>query len=157
MDVNDIIHTYSNFFTPEEQVFRNVLQHIDLLLHFVQPKKLFFLAVDGVATRGKLRQQRGGRFDIALQMNEIIGKTKLNGDESKKEILFDKNCISPGTIFMERLHEELRHFIKRKMSTDLAWRKCRVILSGHDVSMMKCNEFISMNVRFIPFFFAFCF
>ncbi|KAJ8732975.1 hypothetical protein PYW07_015574 [Mythimna separata] len=45
---------------------------------------------------------------------------------------FDSNCITPGTVFMARLHEQLKYFVKHKMSTDPLWSKVKVILSGHE-------------------------
>lgn len=56
---------------------------------------------------------------------------------------FDSNCITPGTEFMSRLHDALRYFIKSKMSTDPMWQQCRIILSGHDVSVIKCHVYHS--------------
>ncbi|KAJ8732973.1 hypothetical protein PYW07_015572 [Mythimna separata] len=46
---------------------------------------------------------------------------------------FDSNCITPGTVFMARLHEQLKYFVKHKMSTDPLWSKVKVILSGHEL------------------------
>lgn len=45
---------------------------------------------------------------------------------------FDSNCITPGTPFMARLHEQLKFFIVNKISTDKMWRKCKVIFSGQE-------------------------
>ena len=46
---------------------------------------------------------------------------------------FDSNCITPGTEFMARLHEHLKYFVSKKLSSDPTWQKVEVILSGHDV------------------------
>ena len=35
---------------------------------------------------------------------------------------------------MCKLHEQLKYFINKKMSSDPAWQKVKVVLSGHDVS-----------------------
>lgn len=47
---------------------------------------------------------------------------------------FDSNCITPGTEFMARLHEHLKYFVHKKLSTDPSWQKVQIILSGQDVS-----------------------
>lgn len=47
---------------------------------------------------------------------------------------FDSNCITPGTDFMARLHEHLKYFVNKKLSSDPTWQKVEIILSGHDVS-----------------------
>jgi hypothetical protein len=48
---------------------------------------------------------------------------------------FDSNCITPGTEFMARLHEQLKYFVTYKVSTDTLWHNVQVILSGHEVSI----------------------
>ena len=48
---------------------------------------------------------------------------------------FDSNCITPGTDFMARLHEHLKYFINKKLSSDPTWQKVEIILSGHDVGV----------------------
>lgn len=52
-----------------------------------------------------------------------------------KEDRFDSNCITPGTEFMARLHEQLKYFVNKKLATDPAWQRVDVILSGHCVSV----------------------
>lgn len=47
---------------------------------------------------------------------------------------FDSNCITPGTEFMDKLHQQLKYFIVYKISTDKLWQRPKIILSGHDVS-----------------------
>ena len=47
----------------EEQIFQNVCYYLDRIISdIVQPKELVFLAIDGVAPRAKLNQQRGRRY-----------------------------------------------------------------------------------------------
>ena len=47
----------------EEQIFQNVCYYLDrIITDIVQPKELVFLAIDGVAPRAKLNQQRGRRY-----------------------------------------------------------------------------------------------
>ena len=38
---------------------------------------------------------------------------------------FDSNCITPGTDFMTRLHEHLKYFVAKKISSDPTWQKVR--------------------------------
>jgi 5'-3' exoribonuclease 1 len=47
----------------EEQIFQNVCYYLDrVITDIAQPKELVFLAIDGVAPRAKLNQQRGRRY-----------------------------------------------------------------------------------------------
>ena len=59
-------------------------------------------------------------------------KAERNGKEMPAEPAFDSNCITPGTVFMHRLNEQLKYYISKKISEDSAWRDVSVILSGYD-------------------------
>ncbi|KAL9874160.1 5'-3' exoribonuclease 1-like isoform 2-T3 [Glossina fuscipes fuscipes] len=138
LDMNGIIHNCSHpddsnihFNITEEEMFRDMFNYVDKLFFLIKPRKLFFMAVDGVAPRAKMNQQRSRRFRSAKEA-EILEKQALCRGEVRAHERFDSNCITPGTEFMDRLHEALRYFIKSKISSDPLWQKCRVILSGQD-------------------------
>ena len=38
-----------------------------------------------------------------------------------------------GTEFMVRLHEQLKYFVNKKISTDPGWQGIKIYLSGHEV------------------------
>lgn len=68
LDMNGIIHNCSHpndndvhFRITEEQIFRDIFHYLDMLFSMIKPQRLFFLAVDGVAPRAKMNQQRGRR------------------------------------------------------------------------------------------------
>uniref|UniRef100_T1JKJ5 Uncharacterized protein n=1 Tax=Strigamia maritima TaxID=126957 RepID=T1JKJ5_STRMM len=90
------------------------------------------MAVDGVAPRAKMNQQRGRRFRSAREAEEAEKRALRKGEELPKEERFDSNCITPGTEFMSRLHEHLKFFVSTKISTDKSWRGIRIYLSGHE-------------------------
>lgn len=73
------------------------------------------------------------RFRSAKDALDLIEKAKKKGEKLPDESRFDSNCITPGTEFMTRLQEAIKCFIKRKLSSDSSWQKCRFILSGHEV------------------------
>lgn len=60
---------------------------------------------------------------------------------------FDSNCITPGTVFMARLHEQLRYFVKEKMTNDPLWSKVKVVLSGHEVSYFLAMLYLVIVIR----------
>ena len=107
------------------------------------------MAVDGVAPRAKMNQQRSRRFRTAKEAREVKEKAERKGEKLPKEKAFDSNCITPGvctslpclwcvlipigTMFMAKLSEQLKYFVNKKISEDSNWRDCQVILSGHDV------------------------
>jgi len=140
LDMNGIIHNCSHKDSDdvmtrisETQIFLNIFGYIDYLFSKIKPLKVFFLAVDGVAPRAKMNQQRSRRFRTAKEAQEARSKALQKGLELPKDPPFDSNCITPGTEFMTRLHDQLIYFINKKISEDNAWSNCTVILSGHDV------------------------
>lgn len=55
------------------------------------------MAVDGVAPRAKMNQQRGRRFRTAKEAREVREKAESKGEKLPEEKAFDSNCITPGT------------------------------------------------------------
>ncbi|CAG7833351.1 unnamed protein product [Allacma fusca] len=142
LDMNGIIHTCSHpndddvhLRIPEEAVFKEIFRYIDFLFKMIKPRKVFFMAIDGVAPRAKMNQQRGRRFRSAKLALDQEAEAIKKGEKLPSEERFDSNCITPGTEFMARLHEHLQYFVKVKVSTDPLWQRegLVVILSGHDV------------------------
>ncbi|RWS29627.1 5'-3' exoribonuclease 1-like protein [Leptotrombidium deliense] len=139
LDMNGIIHNCSHpndndvhFRISEEDIFRNIFRYIEFLFRIIKPRKVFFMAVDGVAPRAKMNQQRARRFRSAkeAEMKEI--EAKRRGETLPTEARFDSNCITPGTDFMFKLHEQLKYFVTMKISTDATWREPKIYLSGHE-------------------------
>jgi len=69
---------------------------VDHLFEKVKPKKLVFIAVDGVAPRAKMNQQRSRRFRTAKEARGVREKAERKGEKLPKEKAFDSNCITPG-------------------------------------------------------------
>ena len=42
-------------------------------------------------------------------------------------------CMTSGTEFMVRLHEQLKYFVNKKITTDPGWQGINIYLSGHEV------------------------
>jgi 5'-3' exoribonuclease 1 len=140
LDMNGIIHncTHSDsdsatFRMTEEQMFIAIFNYIEHLFGKIKPKQLFFMAVDGVAPRAKMNQQRARRFRTALDAEKAKEKAIEQGVEMPKEDAFDSNCITPGTEFMAKLTQQLKYFINKKISEDRDWQGVEIVLSGHEV------------------------
>uniref|UniRef100_A0AAY4ADF0 5'-3' exoribonuclease 1 n=1 Tax=Denticeps clupeoides TaxID=299321 RepID=A0AAY4ADF0_9TELE len=137
--MNGIIHQCSHpndedvhFRISEEKIFADIFHYLEVLFRIIRPRKVFFMAVDGVAPRAKMNQQRGRRFRSAKEAEEKIKKALDKGEVLPTEARFDSNCITPGTDFMARLQEQLKYFVHNKLSTDKTWQGVKVYLSGHE-------------------------
>lgn len=90
----------AHFRLSEEQIFTSIFAYVDHLFGKIKPRKLFFMAVDGVAPRAKMNQQRSRRFRTAKEAKEIREKALAKGEKLPDEKAFDSNCITPGACFL---------------------------------------------------------
>lgn len=153
LDMNGIVHPCSH---PEdrpppaneEEMMIAVFEYTERVVNMVRPRKLLMIAVDGVAPRAKMNQQRSRRFRSAQEAAEkdkeaaefharmvANGERSASGDgeESKPKKTWDSNSITPGTPFMDLLAASLRYWVSYKLTTDPAWEKLKVIISDATV------------------------
>uniref|UniRef100_A0A3B0MQD9 5'-3' exoribonuclease 2, putative n=1 Tax=Theileria annulata TaxID=5874 RepID=A0A3B0MQD9_THEAN len=151
LDVNGIVHNCSHSvvdlcqnITCEDDIFVSIFQCIINIVNIVRPKKLLYLAVDGVAPRAKIIQQRERRFRAAMESTQqqiILDSLKdmENDEESadlnekEEEFKFDPIQITPGTPFMERLTSRLQFFALKMINENQQWKNLKIVVSGSDV------------------------
>ena len=90
------------------------------------------MAIDGVAPRAKLNQQRSRRFRSAKDLAEAT-KDLPKDSQGQKAGVFDSNCITPGTEFLAKVSKYIQYFIRKKVKEDPLWHGLTVIFSGHDI------------------------
>ncbi|KAL2869339.1 5'-_3' exoribonculease Dhp1 [Aspergillus lucknowensis] len=152
LDMNGIVHpcTHPEGKPPpsnEQEMMVEIFKYTDRVVNMVRPRKLLMIAVDGVAPRAKMNQQRARRFRSAQEAREADEKkqefqkmlAKQNGDKDQglqEEVIektWDSNVITPGTPFMDILAASLRYWIAYKLNTDPAWEKMKIIISDATV------------------------
>ena len=114
-------------------MFKRMFDYTDRLYKMIKPQKSIYFAIDGVAPRAKMNQQRSRRFRAAKERETLIKSnfaTKSVSDEA-----FDSNCITPGTDFMYRLSVDFKKWMNYKIEKDEFWLNspAEVIFSGADV------------------------
>jgi 5'-3' exoribonuclease 2 len=98
----------------EQDMYDNLRDYINTLVDIVNPRKLIYMAIDGVAPRAKMNQQRGRRFRSAQEIYSTKDKKKklakvwendgfIVPEEVVEATAWDHNVITPGTVFMKKL------------------------------------------------------
>lgn len=149
LDMNGIVHPCSHpedrpAPATEEEMMIAVFEYTERVVNMVRPRKLLMIAVDGVAPRAKMNQQRSRRFRSAQEAAEkdaeaaefhrrmvANGERVDEGHALKKT--WDSNSITPGTPFMDLLAASLRYWVSYKLTTDPAWEKLKVVISDATV------------------------
>jgi 5'-3' exoribonuclease 2 len=130
----------------EMEMYERVCQYIDRLIRVVRPRRLLYLAIDGVAPRAKMNQQRSRRFRSAQEARELAQleehvRNQLSSSSDKTTIppkkqptaAWDSNVITPGTPFMLALSEYIRFYVRKRMADDPAWKPLLVIFSDASI------------------------
>ncbi|KAI1293391.1 exoribonuclease Dhp1 [Xylaria venustula] len=153
LDMNGIVHPCSHpedkpAPKDEEEMMMEIFKYTDRVVNMVRPRKLLMIAIDGVAPRAKMNQQRSRRFRAAQEAKdkqadkeELLKMIKQqNGGVLPPETLasltkkaFDSNSITPGTPFMDILAISLRYWCAYKLNTDPGWANMKVIISDATV------------------------
>lgn len=107
LDLNCLIHPCCREETNETIMIQKILDGITKIIEYSNVERLVYIAIDGVAPMGKMKQQRMRRYKSVL--------------ENK---LWDTNAISPGTYFMLQLNESLK---------DYKYKDLKIILNDSNI------------------------
>ena len=115
--------------TYEAELLQRICESIDACITILRPTSSVFIAFDGVAPVAKLNQQRERRYkswylgemeaqrrrDISLCNKNNNDKNNRNNNKNKQVIeppkpAWNTSSITPGTKFMNALHEKLAEY-----------------------------------------------
>ncbi|KAI8902204.1 XRN 5'-3' exonuclease N-terminus-domain-containing protein [Globomyces pollinis-pini] len=143
LDMNGIIHPCCHpedkpAPATEEEMFIEIFKYIDRIFAMIRPRKILYMAIDGVAPRAKMNQQRSRRFRAAREeeikmRTEVRARLEAGLPLEDKKAHFDSNCITPGTPFMDQLAICLRYYITDRLNNDPGWKGVKVLLSDASV------------------------
>lgn len=149
LDMNGIVHPCTHpegkpAPETEEEMMVEIFKYTERVVNMVRPRKLLFMAIDGVAPRAKMNQQRSRRFRSVQEAKEKEEARKESvalweamgkevSDEEKNKVSWDSNAITPGTPFMDLLASSLRYWVVQKMNTDPGWKNIEVLISDAGV------------------------
>ncbi len=134
-------------------MLQRIWEYVQRIVNMVRPRRVLYLAIDGVAPRAKMNQQRSRRFRAAREaqqkaevhsklMKEWIArglKLPKHMKDKKKEWTeevageWDSNQITPGTPFMSKVSASLHFHVEWSLQHDPAWRHLTIIFSDAKV------------------------
>ncbi|TMW66177.1 hypothetical protein Poli38472_003942 [Pythium oligandrum] len=143
VDMNGLIHPcchpeHGDAPKTEEEMYCRIMAYVDRLFAAVRPRRVLYLAIDGVAPRAKMNQQRARRFRSAQEAEqrkeiekEALDYMRAMGHKvpEKQSEGWDSNVITPGTKFMSKLAKYMRFYIRDRINNNPAWKSIKVIFS----------------------------
>ena len=93
----------------ELEMCQEIKRYLLYIKDFVKPNKMLYIAIDGVAPRAKMVQQRSRRYRSILLKNKIKNLKKKHNIENGIE--WDTNAITPGTKFQAKLSKYLQTIV----------------------------------------------
>ena len=118
----------------EDEIFRNVCYYVDrVITDIAQPKELVYMAIDGVAPRAKMNQQRSRRYrsgkereiektfyaaSMLKQRKERELQKQLEGQESRFDS-YNESDDDFNFVNMDGEYEYTRDNISRSMAKDV--------------------------------------
>ena len=132
----------------EAKMMISVLNYLDKLIQYVNPKKGVYLAIDGVAPVAKIKQQRSRRFksiaDKSLWDNIKKKHTQPTGN------YWNNNAVTPGTTFMVNLHNRIIEWCKNK-TIEIIYSSCFTPAEGEHklLQFIRSNQKSNINYSYV--------
>lgn len=135
-----ILEYFPNLFDVnklEKYMFKRILNYIDFLIAYVDPE-ILYLAVDGVAPLAKIAQQRKRRFKtIDDNLSRELIKKKYNVEFNNT---WSNIKITPGTVFMEKLHNKINNYLKKKTNIKCVYSSYHIPGEGEHKILQDIKE-----------------
>lgn len=123
-----------------QKTFELFFQNIFAVTQIIVPTKVLYIAIDGPAPLAKQAQQRQRRFVAAKLRAEsaaaaAASSSSTSSSSSANSTPFNSSSITPGTMFMHKLHQYLNYKIREVMNDQTrSWKSIEVIFSPPTVA-----------------------
>lgn len=114
--LNKSVFDGTNLEAYERSIIQETCKYIEYVWKSSGKCEEVFLAVDGVVPMAKMKQQRLRRFKATVMAQYEIQQNVRKVDEPR----WDSNAITPGTVFMKKLHSSLEELCKSHNSWTLS-------------------------------------
>ncbi|MEN2497061.1 MAG: exonuclease II Exo2 [Marteilia pararefringens] len=149
VDFNFLIHKFTNSSEEDKKLtvgeaclkINDLLKELRHIIWICGVKKSIFISIDSSTPWTKVNQQKSRRLKKNLAANSAVNcdenststVPKHNDkDQAADSDLFDSNCISPKTEFMNFVEEQLEAFIKDLIENDSMMKKLKIFFSSQD-------------------------
>lgn len=112
------------------EMYAAVSKYLDSIVEYADPSDTLYIAIDGVAPRAKMEQQRARRYK-SIKEGKMIRRIKEKHKEPVRDESIDFNMISPGTEFMSHLSDYLIEYLNAKKKSE--WKHLDIIFSDATV------------------------
>jgi 5'-3' exonuclease len=122
----------------EKHMIEECIAHLSKIIKYTSPRHLIYIAIDGVAPRAKMVQQRNRRFksikeremDIEIKHRNNYKDPNVSEElKDNEDEFWDTNSISPGTVFMTKLVDALRKYFNELVANDKQYESLSIIIS----------------------------
>lgn len=124
----------------EHKMLNNICEYLEKIIKYTNPKKGVYIAIDGIAPAAKIKQQRSRRFKSIADKN-LWDKIKIKHNKPLGNY-WNNNAVTPGTIFMEKLHQKLLVWAKT-LDIPIIYSSCFTPAEGEH----KLLQFIRTNQK----------
>ena len=150
--VYDVVHqmqyTPENTAAYEAEMLQRICESIDACIAILRPTSSVFIAFDGVAPVAKLNQQRERRYkswylgEMETQRRRDHNKITQKGGQKGGHVeppkpMWNTSAITPGTKFMNALHDKLAEYYD---TTNPSALNARYNLSGAGIIVSSSKE-----------------
>ncbi len=132
----------------ENKMMNAVLDYLDKIIKYVNPKKGVYLAIDGVAPVAKIKQQRSRRFK-SIADKALWDRIKKKHSQPLSNY-WNNNAVTPGTVFMEKLHNKIIDWCG-KSTTKVIYSSCFTPAEGEHklLQFIRDNQKNNINYSYV--------